>query len=148
MSEEGAAIIDVGGESTRPGAKPVWERDEIERIEGVVAGQGDRVVEHVDDPVPAEEVRRVAALVLQDPLVAHRVEGELGAGVHGEHRRVGRAGQPAPEHVVRRRGQVRGGGDRSGAGLEDGAGHRRDGRRRTFQRCSVTGCPDRWALRH
>lgn len=36
MSEEGAAIVDVGGESTRPGAKPVWERDEIERIEPVI----------------------------------------------------------------------------------------------------------------
>ena len=36
MTEAGAAIIDVGGESTRPGAKPVWERDEIERIEPVI----------------------------------------------------------------------------------------------------------------
>ena len=36
MSEAGAAIIDVGCESTRPGAKPVWEGDEIERIEPVV----------------------------------------------------------------------------------------------------------------
>lgn len=32
MSEQGAAIVDVGGESTRPGAAPVWEGDEIERI--------------------------------------------------------------------------------------------------------------------
>jgi dihydropteroate synthase len=32
MAEAGAAIIDVGGESTRPGAKPVWEGDEIERV--------------------------------------------------------------------------------------------------------------------
>ena len=36
MTEAGAAIIDVGGESTRPGAKPIWERDEIERIEPVI----------------------------------------------------------------------------------------------------------------
>jgi dihydropteroate synthase len=36
MAEEGAAIIDVGGESTRPGAKPVWEGDEIARVEPVV----------------------------------------------------------------------------------------------------------------
>ena len=36
MAEAGAAIVDVGGESTRPGAKPVWEGDEIERIEPVV----------------------------------------------------------------------------------------------------------------
>jgi len=31
MSSQGAAIIDVGGESTRPGARPVWAGDEIER---------------------------------------------------------------------------------------------------------------------
>ena len=36
MGEEGAAIIDVGGESTRPGAKPVWEGDEIERVVPVI----------------------------------------------------------------------------------------------------------------
>jgi dihydropteroate synthase len=32
MLEGGAAIIDVGGESTRPGASAVWEGDEIERV--------------------------------------------------------------------------------------------------------------------
>ena len=36
MAAQGAAIIDVGGESTRPGAKAVWEGDEIERIAPVV----------------------------------------------------------------------------------------------------------------
>ncbi|WP_188237059.1 dihydropteroate synthase [Sphingopyxis sp. LK2115] len=37
MGAAGAAIIDVGGESTRPGAPLVWEGDEIQRIEGVVS---------------------------------------------------------------------------------------------------------------
>jgi dihydropteroate synthase len=36
MGRDGAAIIDVGGESTRPGAKPVWEGDEIERIVPII----------------------------------------------------------------------------------------------------------------
>jgi dihydropteroate synthase len=36
MAGQGAAIVDVGGESTRPGAKPVWEGDEIERIAPVI----------------------------------------------------------------------------------------------------------------
>ena len=36
MVEEGAAIIDVGGESTRPGAQPVGEQEELERIVPVV----------------------------------------------------------------------------------------------------------------
>lgn len=32
MLEAGAAIIDVGGESTRPGAEAVWEGEEIKRV--------------------------------------------------------------------------------------------------------------------
>ena len=36
MSSAGAAIIDVGGESTRPGAPLVWEGDEIQRVEPLV----------------------------------------------------------------------------------------------------------------
>jgi dihydropteroate synthase len=36
MAGQGAAMIDVGGESTRPGAKAVWEGDEIERIVPVI----------------------------------------------------------------------------------------------------------------
>jgi dihydropteroate synthase len=32
MAQAGAAIVDIGGESTRPGAKPVWEEDEIARV--------------------------------------------------------------------------------------------------------------------
>ena len=37
MAAAGAAIIDVGGESTRPGAPLIWEGDEIKRVEPVVA---------------------------------------------------------------------------------------------------------------
>ncbi len=37
MIAEGADIIDVGGESTRPGAKAVWEGEEWERVEPVIA---------------------------------------------------------------------------------------------------------------
>jgi dihydropteroate synthase len=36
MLTAGAAIIDVGGESTRPGAALVWERDELARVEPVI----------------------------------------------------------------------------------------------------------------
>jgi dihydropteroate synthase len=36
MTGQGAAIVDVGGESTRPGAGSVWEGDEIERIVPVI----------------------------------------------------------------------------------------------------------------
>lgn len=36
MTSAGAAIVDVGGESTRPGAPLVWEGDEIERVVPVI----------------------------------------------------------------------------------------------------------------
>jgi dihydropteroate synthase len=36
MTAAGAAIIDVGGESTRPGAPLVWEGDEIKRVEPAI----------------------------------------------------------------------------------------------------------------
>jgi dihydropteroate synthase len=35
---DGAAILDVGGESTRPGAEPVSAEEELRRVEPVVAG--------------------------------------------------------------------------------------------------------------
>jgi dihydropteroate synthase len=46
MAAAGAALIDVGGESTRPGAAPVWEGDELKRVLPVVerlAGSGTAV---------------------------------------------------------------------------------------------------------
>lgn len=36
MAGAGAAIVDVGGESTRPGAPLIWEGDEIKRVEPVI----------------------------------------------------------------------------------------------------------------
>jgi len=36
--DEGAVLVDVGGESTRPGAKPVSSEDEIARVEPVLEG--------------------------------------------------------------------------------------------------------------
>jgi len=38
MAEEGADIIDIGGESTRPGAPPVTAEDEINRVVPVISG--------------------------------------------------------------------------------------------------------------
>jgi len=46
LAAEGAAILDVGGESTRPGAEPVPEREELRRVVPVVgrlARSGHRV---------------------------------------------------------------------------------------------------------
>jgi len=44
MIAAGADIIDVGGESTRPGARPVWEEEERERILPVIEALADAAV--------------------------------------------------------------------------------------------------------
>src|SRR5262245_6994215 len=38
LAGEGAALVDVGGESTRPGAEPVSAEDELARVEPVLDG--------------------------------------------------------------------------------------------------------------
>ena len=38
LVSEGARIVDVGGESTRPGAEPVSAEEELERVVGVIEG--------------------------------------------------------------------------------------------------------------
>ena len=38
LVEQGADVLDIGGESTRPGAEPVTEIEEIERVAPVIAG--------------------------------------------------------------------------------------------------------------
>ena len=46
MAAAGAAIVDIGGESTRPGAKPVWEGDETDRVVPAIlrlAGSGNAI---------------------------------------------------------------------------------------------------------
>ncbi|MCO6412841.1 MAG: dihydropteroate synthase [Thiogranum sp.] len=43
MQAEGAAIIDIGGESTRPGAAPVSLNDELQRVIPVIEALGPRL---------------------------------------------------------------------------------------------------------
>jgi dihydropteroate synthase len=67
MIAEGAEIIDVGGESTRPGADPVSEEEEIRRVIPVIKrlsrlpGHGERFVISVDTMKPAVARRGIAA---------------------------------------------------------------------------------------
>jgi len=61
MVDEGARLIDVGGESTRPGAAPVSEQEELDRVIPIIerlAGATDCVIS-VDTMKPA--VMRAAA---------------------------------------------------------------------------------------
>ena len=62
LAEEGAAIIDIGGESTRPGAAPVSVEEELRRVLPVVERlrQATQAVVSVDTSKP-EVIREAAA---------------------------------------------------------------------------------------
>jgi dihydropteroate synthase len=61
MAQEGAAIIDVGGESTRPGAAPVASDEEIRRVLPVVLGLAGRVPALISVDTSDPELMRQAA---------------------------------------------------------------------------------------
>ena len=48
MAREGADVVDVGGESTRPGADPVDEAEELARVVDVVAALAPHVRVSID----------------------------------------------------------------------------------------------------
>jgi len=57
MIEDGAAIIDVGGESTRPGAEPVDEAEEIRRVVPAIR----MIKENFDIPVSVDTYHAATA---------------------------------------------------------------------------------------
>ncbi len=65
MAAKGASLIDLGGESTRPGAKPVWEGDEVKRVLPVV-----------------ERLVKSGTIVSVDTRKAAVMEATLAAGAH------------------------------------------------------------------
>lgn len=84
MVAEGASIIDVGGESTRPGAEPVSVQEELDRVIPVIealAGQVDAVLS-VDTSTPdvMREASRRGAHMLNDVRALSR-PGALEAAV-------------------------------------------------------------------
>jgi dihydropteroate synthase len=60
MAEEGADIIDVGGESTRPGARPVSAREELERVLPVIEALCERIALPISIDTSKPEVMRAA----------------------------------------------------------------------------------------
>jgi dihydropteroate synthase len=80
MVEEGAAIVDVGGESTRPGASPVSSDEEIRRVVPVIERLVSRVAVPVSVDTSKPEVMRAAvgagAQMIND-VRALRVPGAL-----------------------------------------------------------------------
>ena len=77
MLDEGAAIVDVGGESTRPGSEGVSVEEELDRVEPVLAALVDVPVSI--DTSKAEVARRAlpAGAVLVNDVTALRGEPEL-----------------------------------------------------------------------
>jgi dihydropteroate synthase len=66
LFDEGADVVDVGGESTRPGAEPVSEAEELRRVLPVVealAGRGRVSIDTHHAPVAAAAVRAGATIV-------------------------------------------------------------------------------------
>ena len=74
LIDEGAAIVDVGGESTRPGANPVGPVEEARRVVPVVAGLAGDVRVSID--TRHAEVARVA--VTAGATIVNDVSASLG----------------------------------------------------------------------
>src|SRR6476659_6208866 len=60
MARNGAAIIDVGGESTRPGAKPISLKEEMERVLPVIRQIAPAIPAHISIDTSKIGVARAA----------------------------------------------------------------------------------------
>ncbi|MDQ4131734.1 MAG: dihydropteroate synthase [Actinomycetota bacterium] len=101
MVAEGADIVDVGGESTRPGSQPVDEREELRRVVPVVEALSPHVRVSVDTRKAAvAEAAAVAGATLINDVSASlwEVAAAAGAGWVAMHMR----GEPATMQVAPR----------------------------------------------
>ena len=87
MLEAGAALVDIGGESTRPGAPAVWEGDEIARVKPAV-----------------EYCRQMGAAIAVDTRRAAVMEAALDAGAHLVNDVSALRGDPRSLEVIAARG--------------------------------------------
>ena len=112
MIADGADIVDIGGESTRPGALPVPEDVELERVIPLVealAREGARVSVDTVKPAVMRAALASGAVMIND-VRALREPGAIEAVAVGAGRRVpdahaGRAPYHAGRSALRRRGQ-------------------------------------------
>lgn len=129
MVAEGADVVDVGGESSRPGARPVSEAEEARRVVPVVEGLAGAVRVSVDTVKPgvARAAVGAGASLLNDisgrlwPLAA-----ELSVGWVGMHMR----GTPATMTGL--------------AGYDDVVAEVRDHLQRLAAEAVAAGVPDVW----
>ena len=99
---EGAAVVDVGGEATRPGARPVPVADELARVVPVVEALAGEVRVSIDTTkaeVARAAVAAGATLINDVGASLHEVAAELGVGWVAMHMQ-GRPGtmQDAPRY--------------------------------------------------
>jgi dihydropteroate synthase len=90
LGADGATWVDVGGESTRPGAEPVDEAEELRRVLPVVEALSDELPVSIDTTKPAVARAAVAAgarLINDVSASLHEVAAETGAGWVAMHRR-------------------------------------------------------------
>jgi len=95
LVQQGAAILDIGGESSRPGAAPVSEREELDRVIPVIEGLAARtqVPLSIDTMKPAVARAALAAgASIVNDIAANREEAamwrlvaETGAGYVAMH---------------------------------------------------------------
>lgn len=105
MAAEGADVVDVGGESSRPGAAPVDEREELRRVVPVVEALAGTVRVSVDTvkPVVARAAVAAGASLLNDISgTLWPVAAELGVGWVSMHMR----GTPATMQSLAHYGDV------------------------------------------
>ena len=83
LVDEGADVVDVGGESTRPGAEPVSRDEEIRRVEPVIAALAGEVRVSVDTrhAAVAEAAVAAGATLINDVSASlYEVAADLGVG--------------------------------------------------------------------
>lgn len=103
MLADGADIVDVGGESTRPGARPVDERTELARVLPVIEALAGRCELSVDTtkPAVARQAVKAGAEIINDVSASLLgVAAELGVGWIAMHMRgLPRTMQDAPQYA-------------------------------------------------
>ena len=80
LVESGANILDIGGESSRPGAEPVNEEEEFQRVIPVIeklAGQTDIAISiDTQKPAIAKEALKAGAIIIND-IAANREDESM-----------------------------------------------------------------------
>ena len=80
LADEGADILDIGGESTRPGAEPVSEADELSRVLPVIEKLASQtpVAISIDTqkPAVAQAAVETGAMIIND-IAAHREDDAM-----------------------------------------------------------------------